>query len=118
MQVLPECGEWSGVKWSYSLPRQSANMDVSALESLVEFPIDFHGQQLTEKFLLVLTTIATITATLFSFALQDILYFPYVFVPFALLAAIIILPAYSAYTKHELKFLQRPPPKNIQIDLN
>lgn len=93
-------------------------MDTSQIEKLIEFPIDFKGQEITELFLYIIISIGTFISLLFAFALQDITLFIYPFSGFCLLSAIICLPSYSEYKKNPVKFLKRPEPKNISIELD
>lgn len=93
-------------------------MDTSQIEQLIEFPIDFKGQELTEKFLFGIISAGTAISLLFAFVLQNIIFFLYAFTPFILIASLVCLPAYSKYNEHPVKFLQRPAPNQIDIALD
>jgi hypothetical protein len=93
-------------------------MDTSLLESLVEFPIDYTGQALVERFSFGIVVAGTLLSLLFAFALQDIVFFLYAFTPFIIIASLVCLPAYSKYNQNPTIFLKRPAPKNIQIELD
>lgn len=93
-------------------------MDASHLEQYIEFPIDFKGQELSEKFLYGITSVGTFISLLFSFLLQDITLFLYPFAFFSILAAIVSIPSYSKYNENPVKFLKRPEPKQINIELD
>lgn len=93
-------------------------MDISQLEQYIEFPIDFKGQELAEKFLIGIISLGTFISLLFAFALQNIALFLYPFGVFALLAALVTLPAYSKYNTNPVTFLKRPAPQKIRIELD
>ena len=93
-------------------------MDTSQLEKFIEFPIDFKGQQLVERISYVLITFGFIISLFFGFALQDITYSFYAFIPLVLLSIIIVLPSYPAYNKNPTVFLKRPVSKPINIEIN
>lgn len=84
--------------------------------SILDFPVDFQGQKLVDTFALAIVSIATVVSLLFAFALQDIVYFLYVFTPFIGISLIVVLPNYTKYNEHPVKFLQRPVSK-INISL-
>lgn len=93
-------------------------MDTSQIEQFIEFPIDFQGQALAEKFLVGIVSVGTFISLLFAFALQNITLFLYPFAVFALIAAVVTFPSYPQYKTSPVTFLKRPAPKQINIELD
>lgn len=94
-------------------------MDVSQIEQYIEFPIDYEGQALVEKFMIGIISLGTVISALFGFALQDIVLCLYPFAAFVILGALVCLPAYSKFNEQKpVQFLKRPTPKPVQIEVD
>ncbi|GMM28626.1 hypothetical protein DAMA08_013420 [Martiniozyma asiatica (nom. inval.)] len=90
---------------------------MDAVAELFSFPIDFQGQSTVYKFNILLATAASIVSFVFCFAVRDITLLPFCFGAFLLLAAIVILPPYSAYKTSPVTYLKRPQAKVVEIEL-
>lgn len=85
---------------------------------LLEFPVDFEGQQAISKFNYLLAGAACVTSLVVSIALSNVLYSVYVFAVFFAIDLVVTLPAYPGYNVNKLEFCKRPAPKKIQVELD